>query len=163
MQDLDIRYAFIIMPIIYMLIPYFLVFDFTFVAIIGLTTIATSIAVIWALTSLNIVESGINPEGTYLAFVLVTGLLFYGFSIILNFLSNTTLNGFFSHGLLGSNHHNSGGIDINQNDLIFKSPMAIVYPSSIHIFGISFFDTLTAIMGIVLILGLYFMISTRGH
>ena len=164
MQDIDIRYALIIMPIIYILIPYFLVFNFSFLAVIGITTILSSIFIVWILTSLNVVSSGINQEGTYQAFVLVVGVLFYGFSVILNLLfSNTSINSFFNHGILGSRSNSGSNIDISNNNLILQSPMSIVYPSSIHIFGISFFDTLTAVMGIVLILGLYFMIASRGH
>jgi hypothetical protein len=171
MQELDIRYVLILIPIIYVILPYLFVVNLNYFTVVSLTTIVISISVTWLLTSLNIVGTGMNQEGTYQAFVLVTGTLFYGLSFIIGFLGGnsnnnsggaTGLDQVFWNWILGT----KSTTDVNGqlvNNVVRSTPQNVCYPLNIQILGISFFGTLDIIMGLILILGMYFMIASRGH
>ncbi len=166
MQDLDIRYVMILIPIIYVILPYIFVGDLSYFTVVTITTVLTSIGVTWALTSFELVGSGFNQEGTYQAFVLVTGLIFYGLSFVLSFLGSVPLSqwNIYTNTPVNNYNPNYNGNKTSINNIFTSTPQNICYPINIlKINGVGFFALLDVVMGIVLILGLYFMISSRGH
>jgi hypothetical protein len=173
MQDLDVRYAFILLPLIYSVIPFLLTGNFIFLGAISVTIFIIG-AVLFALVfSLNIGGSGtviasgvsgnlgINQEGTYLLFVLVFGGLFYGITtFIVTFMNDLIVIWNFFLGWAGLSI-STGGANLSISNYVFISPSGI-YPSSFNINGIAIFPLLTVFMGLIYILGMFFLVSSRG-
>jgi hypothetical protein len=173
MQELDVRYAFILLPIIYSIIPFIITGNFLLLGAISVTIFIIGAVLFALIFSLNIGGSGnilasgvsgrlgINQEGTYLLFVLVFGGLFYGVTTFLVlFLTDLVgiYNFLFGWVGLSINIHNA---DLSVGSYTLTSPSS-VYPSSLIYSGIPIFPTLTVIMGLIYILGLFFLVSSRG-
>ena len=173
MQELDIRYAFILLPILYSTMPFFITGNFLLLGSISVTIFIIGAVLFALIFSLNIGGSGnilasgvsgrlgINQEGTYLLFVLVFGGLFYGVSTFLVlFLSDliNIYNFLFSWVGLSINIH---GSDISIGSYTLISPSSI-YPTSLSFMGIPIFTALSVLMGLIYILGMFFLVSSRG-
>ena len=104
---------------------------------------------------------GLNQEGTYMLFVLVFGGLFYGVTtFIVSFLDSLVgiYNFFLGWAGLGIS---VSGASLSVGSYVFTSPSTI-YPNGFSFMGIPLFPTLTVIMGLLYILGMFFLISSRG-
>jgi hypothetical protein len=173
MQDVDIRYAFIILPLLYSIVPFLLTGNFLLLGSISVSIFIIG-AVLFALVfSLNIGGSGsilasgvsgklgINQEGTYMLFVLVFGGLFYGISTFIVLFLNDLINiwnFFLSWAGLAISIQNAS-LSVGTYTII--SPSSI-YPSNFYFSGIPVFLSLSVIMGLIYILGMFFLISSRG-
>jgi hypothetical protein len=173
MQDLDIRYAFILLPLLYSIIPFLLTGNFILLGAITVTLFIIGATLFALIFSLNIGGSGtflasgvsgklgINQEGTYMLFVLFFGGLFYGITtFIVSFLDTLVGIWNFFLGWVGI------GITANSTTLsvgsyVITSPSSI-YPSSFSVQGLAIFPLITIFMGLVYILGMFFLISSRG-
>lgn len=183
MQEIDIRYAFFLVPLLYVLIPFILSGTFFILGGVSLLALITGILMMVIISNLNFggsanafasggsVNIGLNNEGGYQLFVIFIGGLFYLgatlttiFTPLLNILVGVinTIVGFLgwatgisTSGITTSVISGLGGSSaINLNN---------VYPLGLTIQGISLFGILDAIFGSMFILGLYFMIASRGH
>lgn len=173
MQDLDIRYVFILLPLIYAVIPFLLTGNFILLGAVSVTIFIIG-AVLFALVfSLNVAGSGevlasgvmgkfgLNQEGTYMLFVLVFGGLFYGVTtFIITFIDILIGLWNFFLGWLGLSIALSSS-SISDATYIISSPSTI-YPSDFSINGFAVFPLLTVFMGLIYILGMFFLISSRG-
>ena len=174
MQEIDIRYAFILLPLLYSIMPFLLTGNFLLLGGISVTVFIIG-AVLYALIfSLNIGGSGtilasgvsgklgINQEGTYMLFVLLFGGLFFGITTFLDLFLNDLIgiyNFLFSWVGLGINVY---GSSLSVGSYTVTNPSSI-YPNSLSFGGIPVFPVLAVIMGLVYIIGLFFLISSRGH
>ena len=171
------------LPLLYSIIPFLLTGNFLILGLISVTIFIIG-AVLYALIfSLNIAGSGsvvstgisgrlgLNTEGTYMLFVLIFGGLFYGITTFIDLFLNDLIRFFnffisainvVSFGLAHLSDINIHGASLSFGSYIFISPSSI-YPSSLSFNGIPIFTTLTVIMGLVYILGIFFLISSRGH
>lgn len=180
MQDLDIRYAFILLPIIYSVMPFFLTGNFLLLGTISVSIFIIGAVLFALIFSLNIGGSGqalatgvsgrlgINQEGTYMLFVLVFGGLFYGVSTFLVlFLDN--LIGIFNTifwlltfgGFFGNIQIDVHGAELSIGSYTVVSPSSI-YPTDLTYMGIPVFTALAVLMGLIYILGMFFLVSSRG-
>jgi len=180
MQELDLKLAFILLPIVYSVMPFLLTGNLLLLGTISVTIFIIGSVLFVLIFSLNIGGSGqalatgvsgrlgINQEGTYMLFVLVFGGLFYGVTtFIVSFLNelvgifNTifwllTFGGFF-----GSIQINTHGADLSIGSYTTTSPQTI-YPNDFIFNGIPIFPTLSVLMGLLYIIGIFFLISSRG-
>jgi hypothetical protein len=183
MQELNIRYAFILFPLIYVLIPFILSGSFIILGGIGLLAFLTGVIIFVIISNLDLggnadvltsgvgFNIGLSDEGSYSLFVVFIGGLFYLGASLAQFLAPifdifvTILNALI--GVVGF----LSGLDVSafQTTLISNlggsvaTNLGTVYPTSITIAGISVFLTLDVIFASMFILGLYFMISSRGQ
>jgi hypothetical protein len=180
MLDLDIRYAFILFPLVYVLLPFFLTKNFILLGGVTVITFITGVIVFVVITNLHIAGSGdvlatgvsgsfgLNNEAGYSLFVICLGGLFYLgaqlttiFTPILNIfvgIINTILN--FVSTVFGIS---TSGLQTNVFSSMTITNLGNVYPYSITIQGISVFGALSVVMGSIFMLGLYFMVASRGH
>lgn len=187
MQDVDIRYAFILFPLIYVILPYFLTGSFIILGGVSLFALITGIIILIIISNLNFggqenagaltanegigLNIGLSSEGGYSLFVVVIGALFYLGAQVAIFVTpildmivgviNSIIGfigwvfGFSITSLQTSLVYNMGSV---------ASPnLNKVYPLSITIQNISVFGALDVVMAIIFVLGLYFMVSSRGH
>jgi hypothetical protein len=114
---------------------------------------------------------GINTEGTYMLFVLVFGGLFYGVTTFIDLFLNDLIgifNFFFSminivsFGLAHLSDINIHGASLSFGSYKVISPSSI-YPNNLVFNGVPIFVTLAIIMGLIYIVGIFFLISSRGH
>jgi hypothetical protein len=174
MQDLDIRYAFILLPLLYAIIPFLLTGNFIFLGVISVSVFIVGAVLFVLIFSLNIGGSGnilasgvsgklgLNQEGTYMLFVLVFGGLFYGITTFIDLFMNELIgifNFLFSWIGLGISTHNAS---LNFGNYVIVSPSSI-YPTNFSINGLSIFPLITVFMGLMYILGMFFLISSRGR
>lgn len=174
MLDLDVRYAFILLPILYSIMPFFITGNFLLLGTISVTIFIIGAVLFALIFSLNIGGSGtilasgvsgklgINQEGTYMLFVLVFGGLFYGVSTFLVLFLNDLVgiyNFLFSWVGLGIDIH---GASLSIGSYTIISPSSI-YPTSLIFMGIPVFTGLAVLMGLVYILGIFFLVSSRGR
>lgn len=173
MVDLDIRYAFILLPLMYSIMPFFLTGNFLLIGAIGVSLFIVGGVLFALIFSLNIGGSGsilasgvsgrlgINQEGTYMLFVLVFGGLFYGVTTFIDLFLNDLLgiyNFLFSWVGLGINTH---GASLSMGSYTITNPSSI-YPSSLMFDGLPIFTILAVVMGLIYIMGIFFLISSRG-
>ena len=90
MQEIDVRYAFILLPLVYSVLPFVLTGNFLLLGVISVSVFIVGAVLFALIFSLNIAGSGnilatgvsgklgLNQEGTYMLFVLIFGGLFYG-------------------------------------------------------------------------------------
>jgi hypothetical protein len=176
MQEIDIRYAFILLPLSYVLIPYF--FTGNFILLGGISALAFILgAIIFALIANlhiqgngSVLASGVggsvgqNNEGGYQLFVLVFGGLFYLGSQVTQYIIpiiNVFINAIsFLLSFVGVNLGlNSSSLNGINNISILSS----FYPLNFTIEGINIFVLADAGFGVMFMLGIYFMIASRGH
>jgi hypothetical protein len=182
MQDLDIRYAFILLPIVYSMMPFFLTGNFLLLGTISVSVFIIGAVLFVLIFSLNfggsgtVVASGVsgklglNQEGTYMLFILVFGGLFYGVSTFLVLFLNDLI-GFFnfiidainfvSFGVGNLQHIDIHGASLSVGSYTITSPSS-VYPTDLTFMGISVFTSLSVFMGLIYILGIFFLVSSRG-
>jgi hypothetical protein len=181
MQELDIRYAFILFPLIYIIIPYFLSGSFLLLGGLSVFVFITTALIFIVITNLHIggnagavtVNTGfslsLSPESGYSLFVIFMGGIFYlGAQLtlfvtpILNIFTSIldTVLGVvgwvfgFDSAVLQTNL----GIGVSS----LSTNLDKIYPLNIKLFGYSVFGTLDVIFGLIYIVGLYFMVSSRG-
>jgi hypothetical protein len=187
MQPLDIRYILLLLPLIYILTPYFLTGNFIILGGITVIAVITGMILFILIVNLNIggsiqaiatggsASAGMNSEGGYSLFVVFIGGLFYlgaqlaifitpiltFFSLVINgILSffNWIVSGSFSSTFQVSKISNLGLVNLN---------ISQVYPTNLIIpiggLNINVFEVLDFMMGSAFILGLYFMVASRGH
>jgi len=183
----DPRYTLLLIPLIYVLIPYFLTGSFIILG--GVTVIAfISAALIFiVITNVNFggalqviigtgggANIGMNNEGGYSLFVVFVGGIFYlgaqlatFFTPILNvllYIINAIIG--FIGWLTGVNTSTLQTSLISGVGSLVSPNLNQVYPildNRFNILGINVFFALDVIMGSLFILGLYFMIANRGH
>jgi len=183
MMDVDIRYALILLPLFYIILPF--IFSGTFIILGGVTLIAfISGAIIFiVITNLNLGGSldvlasgssanvGMGSEGGYSLFVIAMGGLFYIGAQIAQFLTPiltifvqiiNAIIGFVGW-IFGTNTSGLQTSLVSGLGTNATSNLGSIYPLGITIDGISVFGALDVIFGSLFILGLYFMISSRGH
>lgn len=173
MQDLDIRYVFILLPLIYAIAPFILTGNFIALGAISVTIFIVGAVLFTLIFSLNIGGSGdvlatgvsgklgINQEGTYMLFVLVFGGLFYGVTtFIVTFLNDLVGIWNFFLGWAGLSI-STGNASLSVGSYTIVSPSSI-YPSNFSINGFAVFPILTVLMGLIYIMGMFFLISSRG-
>lgn len=173
MQDLDIRYGFILLPLVYSFMPFLLTGNFLLLGSIGVTIFIIGAVLFTLIFSLNIAGSGevlasgisgqlgINQEGTYMLFVLVFGGLFYGVTTFINLFLNDLIgiwNLFLGWTGLGIS---VGGSELSMGNYVIVSPSSI-YPTSLTFMDIPVFTALSVFMGLIYILGIFFLVSSRG-
>jgi len=173
LQEIDIRYAFILLPIVYSIMPFLLTGNFLLLGTISVSVFIVGAVLFVLLFSLNIGGSGnilasgvsgrlgLNQEGTYMLFVLVFGGLFYGITTFINLFLNDLIgiyNFLFSWVGLGIDVH---GADLSVGSYVITSPSSI-YPTDLTFMGISVFTALAVFMGLIYILGIFFLVSSRG-
>jgi hypothetical protein len=174
MQDIDVRYSFILLPLAYSIMPFLLTGNFLLLGTISVTIFIVGAVLFALIFSLNIGGSGsvlasgvsgrlgLNTEGTYMLFVLVFGGLFYGVTTFVDLFLNDLVgifNFLFSWVGLSINTH---GASLSFGNYVIVSPSSI-YPTNLIFMGISVFGFLSVMLGLVYILGIWFMISSRGH
>lgn len=181
MQDLDVRYVFILLPLIYAVIPFLLTGNFLILGTISVTIFIVGAVLFTLIFSLNIGGSGsvlasgisgrlgINQEGTYMLFVLVFGGLFYGVTTFIDLFLDDLIP-IFNFFLNLLNYVTLGTVDfvidvhgatLSSGSYVFTSP-SIIYPTSFSVQGLAIFPLITVFMGLVYILGMFFLISSRG-
>lgn len=154
--------------------PFLLTGNFLLLGVISVSIFIIGAVLFALIFSLNIGGSGnilasgvsgklgINQEGTYMLFVLVFGGLFYGITTFIDLFLNDLVgiyNLLFSWVGLSINTH---GASLSQGTYTITSPSSI-YPISLSFDGISVFTLITVLMGLVYIIGIYFLIASRGH
>lgn len=163
MQDLDIRYVFLILPLIYVMLPYIMLGLFLYLGVLGVVSLILAMVTIVIIGSINIsggaatinFGGGLNSEGTYGLFVVLLGGIFYGvgagFNYFLQFIQ------WFSNIL----HFVFG----NVIPTITNSQLAQItfYDYSLKVFNISVFQVLDVGFGLMFAIGLYFLYASRGH
>jgi hypothetical protein len=180
---MDIRYALFLIPLIYVLIPFFLTGSFVILGGVAVITFITAIIIFIIITNthlggdLQVIVGtggggnvGMNNEGAYSLFVVFIGGLFYlgaqlttFFTPILNiFLGIINAIIGFAGWVFGIS---ASGLTTTTFSGLGNSATALstIYPLGITIDGISVFGALDVIMGSLFILGLYFMVASRGH
>jgi hypothetical protein len=173
MQDLDIRYAFILFPLIYSIIPFLFTGNFALLGGISVTIFIIGAVLFTLIFSLNIGGSadivasglsgklGLNQEGTYMLFVLVFGGLFYGITTFISLFMDELIGIWnFFLGWLGLSI-NTNGATMSMGSYVLTSPSS-VYPVSFTIGGIPVFLLISVGMGLMYILGMFFLVSSRG-
>jgi hypothetical protein len=173
MQELDLRYAFILLPIVYSIMPFVLTGNFLLLGSISASIFLVGAILFVLIFSLNIGGSGtllasgvsgrigLNQEGTYMLFVLVFGGLFYGITtFLISFMSDLIGIYNFLFGWIGLTI-NTHGSTISIGSYVLTSPQS-VYPNSLAFNGIPVFITLNVLMGLIYILGIFFLLSSRG-
>lgn len=162
------------LPLVYAIMPFLLTGNFLLLGAISVSIFIVGAVLFALIFSLNIGGSGtilasgvsgklgINTEGTYMLFVLVFGGLFYGITTFIDLFLNDLVgiyNFLFSWVGLSINTH---GSSLSVGNYVIVSPSSI-YPTSLPFMGISVFGFLTVMMGLVYIIGIYFLIASRGH
>lgn len=179
---MDIRYALLLIPLTYVLIPYFLTGSFIILGGVSLFAFISGVIIFAVISNLNIgggaqaiasggtFNLGLNSEGGYTLFVIVIGGLFYIGAQVITFVEPiTALITWILNALLGVLSWLTGAdvtfLQTNMTNIFnstFTPELDAVYPLGINIAGISIFGALDIIMGCLFILGLYFMVSSRG-
>jgi hypothetical protein len=190
---MDIRYTCLLIPIVYVLLPFIFNGSITALAVMTGTTFIFGVIVFIIITNLNIggggsisaiatggsgnLKLGLNSEAGYSLFVVCIGGLFYlgaqltevftpiisGIFTVLNailYIPVTIAN------LFGANINLSFMKASAMDTLGFGSNISGLnkwYNTSYSIQGISIFGAIDVFMGLMFMLGLYFMISSRGH
>lgn len=179
MQELNIRYAFILLPLMYIILPFILTGNFLLLGGITVSAFIFGAIIFIIISNLNIgggaatvnVKVGQSAEGGYSLFVIVMGGIFYlGAQVVPYIMPIITgfLNGFITViNVIGSIF--SFSLPIMSTDVLTSLngsdgiPISNFYDLSVSFDGISIFLALNAIMGMLFILGLYFMIASRGQ
>lgn len=178
----DIKYFALIIPIFYVLIPYFITGNFIILGGVSVLAFVTGAIIFVILANINFggkaeavasggaFHIGLNPEGGYSLFVIFVGGLFYLGAQIATFITPIfQLFVLIINAILGAVSFvfgiNTSGLSTNLVSgmgSVFNMDLSQVYPLNIMVAGVSFFGTLDILMGCLFILGLYFMISARG-
>jgi hypothetical protein len=171
------------LPLVYVLLPY--IFSGNFIILGGVTVFAflAGLVVFIVLTNTNIganlqviigtgggANAGLGNEGAYSLFVVCLGGLFYVgaqlaqfFTPILTvFLDIINVIAYIPSIIFNIN---LSGLTANTlvNGRSALNSLGSWYPLNINVVGISVFGALDAVMGFMFILGLYFMVASRGH
>ena len=173
MQEIDLRYALILLPLLYSIIPFLVTGNFIILGVISVTIFIGGGVLFVLLFSLNIGGSGtiiasgvsgklgLNQEGTYMLFVLVFGGLFYGVTtFVITFMNSLIGVWNFFLGWAGLSI-SVGGASVNDASYVISSP-SNVYPSGFTVNGLAIFPLLSVFMGLLYIAGLFFLVSSRG-
>jgi hypothetical protein len=186
MVDMDIRYILILFPLLYVVLPF--IFSGAFILLLGVTafTFLGGIILFIVITNLNIGGGGgndillegnfhfnLNDEGSYSLFVVCIGGIFYFGAQALTILSSfLNIILFLPNAIIGLVNFLSFGLvkiaAFSANNILGLGSLGLSnlsqwYPLNIQIAGVSLFGAIDAIAGVCFILGLYFMISSRGH
>ena len=182
MQDFDIRYGFILLPLLYAIVPFLLTGNFLLLGAISVSIFIVGAVLFALIFSLNIGGSGtliasgvsgkigLNQEGTYMLFILVFGGLFYGVTTFIDLFLNDMLGifnffidviNFVSFGIANLSHIGIYGASLSVGSYVIGSPSSI-YPTDFIVSGLAIFPILTVAMGLIYILGMFFLISSRG-
>jgi hypothetical protein len=171
MQEIDLKFAFILLPIVYSIMPFILTGNFLLLASISVPIFIVGAVLFVLVFSLNIGGSGnflasgvsgnlgLNESGTHMLFILVFGGLFYGIStFIVSFLNELVGIYNFLFGWVGLTI-NIHGSSISVGKYIFISPQSI-YPNDFSFAGLPVFLTLSVFMGLIYIIGMFFLLSS---
>jgi len=187
MLDIDLRYAFFLFPLIYIMIPFFLSGTFLILGGVTLITFISGTIILIIISNLNFggqesggvltanqglgLNLGLSSEGGYSLFVIVIGGLFYlgsqlaqFFTPILNIFLTiiNTLLGFVS-AVFGVSTSGLQTSLVSGLGNTATANLGQIYPLGITIDGISIFGALDVIMASIFMLSLYFMVSSRGR
>jgi hypothetical protein len=165
-----------IVPLIFIFVPFFvvatttvLIANLAILGLISITAFVLSASILAIVSNLNIGGSGsviatgisgrigLNSEGGYQLFVLVFGGIFYGVTTVISFFYTTIyaiVN--FVMGLFGQSLPTITSAEATSFNSAF-------WNLSLTVFGIPIFLMLQIVMGLIYLLGLFLMISTRGH
>jgi hypothetical protein len=161
-----------IVPLIFIFVPFFVVANTTILtvnlAVLGLVSLSAfviSASILSIVSNLNITANviatggslGLNSEGGYQLFVLIFGGIFYGVATVIAFFY-TSIYAIVSY-ILGL---------INQSLPVLTNAEATSFNSafwnlSLTVFGVPVFLILQILFGLMYLLGLFLIISTRGH
>jgi hypothetical protein len=184
---MDMRYLLLLFPLVYVLLPF--LFSGAFLLLGGVTALAfiAGTIIFIVVTNLHIggqesggvlsanqglgLNLGLNNEAGYSLFVVCIGGLFYLGADLMQYITPiiylvlglvNALLGFVSFvfgtstsGLQSTLFSTIGSTGINN--------LGKWYPSGVIVCGVDFFLSLNIIMSSIFILGLYFMVSSRGH
>jgi hypothetical protein len=181
MQDMDIRYALFLLPLFYVLLPFVLTGSFIILGGVTVLAFISGVILFVIISNLHIGGSGtvlasgvsgnigLNNEAGYSLFVVCLGGLFYLGAQLTTFITPlldiligivNAILGFIS--IFGIN---TSGLSTATFSSLGNSATTIsnIYPLGITVDNISVFGALDVIMGSLFILGLYFMVASRGH
>ena len=172
MQELDLKLAFILLPIVYSVMPFLLSGNLLLLGSISVTIFIIGSILFVLIFSLNIAGSGeilasgvsgaigLNGDGTRMLFILVFGGLFYGLTtFIFTFMDSLIGIYNFLFGWLGLTIETYGSsISIGSYTIISPST---IYPNDFAFSGIPIFPSLSVLMGLLYIVGIYFLISNK--
>jgi len=179
MQELDLKLAFILLPIVYSVMPFLLSGNLLLLGTISVSIFIIGSVLFVLIFSLNIGGSGqaiatgvsgsigLNGDGTRMLFILVFGGLFYGITTFI-FTFMESLIGIFNTifylltfgGFFGNIRIETYGSNISIGSYTTISPSSI-YPNDFAFSGIPIFPSLSVLMGLVYIIGIYFLISNK--
>lgn len=174
MQELDIRYAFILLPLLYSVMPFILTGNFLLLGGVSATIFIIGGVLFALIFSLNIGGSGdvlasgvsgklgVNQEGTYMLFVLVFGGLFYGITTFISLFMDSLIsiwNFFLGWAGLGISTYDA---TLSMGSYVLGVSPSSIYPTDLSFNGIPVFPTLAIFMGLIYILGMFFLVSSRG-
>lgn len=180
---MDIRYNLLLIPLMYVLLPYIFNGNFILLGILSGTTVLMGIIIFIIITNLNIgadigaltVGGGanfdLNNEGSYSLFVVCIGGLFYFgaqlvtlFTPIINIVMDVvTAILYIPAYLLNVNLSAFSTTTFSSLGLTNLANLGQWYNTNYKIAGISIFYALDVIMALCFVLGLWLMISSRGH
>ena len=180
---MDPRYALFFIPLIYVLAPFLITGNFVILGGVTVLTFVSCALIFIIVSNLQIGGSsevfasgaganiGLSSEGGYSLFVVFFGgVLYLGAQLSTFFAPLFNLLLIVVKGILGLFAWITGGDSSALNNSLVSSlglnqagELGKVYPLGITINGISVFLALDALMGSLFILGMYFMLSSRGH
>ena len=182
MQQLDVRFAFFLLPLIYVLIPFILTGNFIILGGVTIITFLIGMILFIIVSNLNVggsaeaiatggsAQIGLTGEGGYsLQVVFIGGLFYLGASLATIFSPIFDMLIIVVNGIIGLFAWIVGAdvtaLQVGMVDnlgLSSASNLSQVYPRSIMVQGISVFLVLDVLFASMFILSLYFMISSRG-
>jgi hypothetical protein len=172
MQELDLKLAFILLPIVYSVMPFLLSGNLLLLGTVSVSVFIIGSVLFVLIFSLNIAGSGdilasgvsgsigLNGDGTRMLFILVFGGLFYGLTTFIFTFMDALIGIYnFLFGWLGLTIETYGS-NISIGSYTIVSPSSI-YPNDFAFSGVPIFPTLSVLMGLVYIVGIYFLISNK--
>jgi hypothetical protein len=181
MQEVDLKLAFFLIPLAYVIIPFFLSGTFLILGGVTLTAFIIGLIIFIIITNLNIggsaqaVASGgsfnlsLNGEGSHSLFIVFVGGLFYLGANLAQFLAplldlivgiiNAIIGGI--SWLIGADTSGLQTTLVSGLGGSASTNLGSVYPLNISILGISVFGALDVLFASMFILALYFMIATK--